>query len=244
MQKDTIFALKIENADLEEVDPVDLASLLSNFSKALGSKDVSFQSIKSGSIYIENKTLDVNSSQKISNLSRSVDSHSSAVKAIEKVLSKYPHWGSACLIVKHIDEDYECAKKLHVIDAPAKALYFSQPDTFRGRFLGVHEGLDATDHGSLLLDGGKKISFALSPELAKTMNHFFRSEALIEVSGQAKYAYFDYKNIILQSFFVESFSVVEEGNISEWIKDFVSAGTNGWSAFENPVKEWLKDRRA
>lgn len=245
MQKDIVFALKIEEADLDEIKLVDLASLLSDFSKALGKKDgVSFQSIHSGSIFMAAKTFESEKAEIIHNLSEAVRNRTSAIKGIEKTIEKYPNWGQASIVTKHINDEYSSAQRLHVINAPEKALSFTQKDRLRGRFLGVQEGLRSTDHCYLLLDNGKKQLCYVPPELSKQMNRLFRLDALIEVHGQAEYSYLDYKNIFLESFSVESFEVIENSSIAGWIKGFREAGSSGWSEMEDPVQQWLEERHA
>ena len=244
MIKDNILGLKINGAELEDMNPTDLGILLLSFSKILGGDDASFESIRSGCVLIEVKIFDRAVAEKQQRLLDAIRRNTSHYLTIQKLLNKNPSWQSIDFSLRKSGQPDDCATVIHTVIVSAPAITFSQRERKRGTVSRLLKGSDATDHASIITDDGHPIPFELSAPLAAKLANYFGTDVVVEVHGEAKYALADCGELTLEKFKVDHIEVIESSDISTWLHGFKNLGKSGWSQSENPIEQWLEDRLA
>lgn len=237
MNEETIFELKVTGVDLDKIKPSQLAILMQPFAKMLGEDNLAFSAIKAGSACIQLKTPVAYWENKIQNIKQSIAARSSEFRSIQDIANKHTDWNIDILS----GSQPEC---LYTFKPEPKGFLFSQAETIRGRLTRLVDGQDETDHIGLRLEDGRSISIACSSELSKKLSLQWKNNAILELHGQAKYRYIDFRRIELQSFEAQSFTILENLSMAQWIDDFIGDGQSGWSQFENPIEHWLQERHS
>lgn len=237
MKEDAIFALKVSGVELEQIKPSDLALLMQHFCKMLGDEHLSFDVIKTGSVFIQLKTPLVYAEEKTLNIQQAIASKSSSFKSLQQLANKHPDW------VMDILSDPEKNTSLYTFTPEAKKGFsFKQMEAIRGQLTRLVDGKDKKDSIGLTLESGEVIKVFCSDELSKALLAEFKNGSLLEIHGEAKYNYMNFNDIRLDEFEAHSFTVLEKMSMGSWLKGFIGDGQTGWSQIENPVEHWLQER--
>ena len=78
--------------------------------------------------------------------------------------------------------------------------------------------------------------------MVEILRNYIASEKIIEFSGTATYSESGDFQLYLEDFKVESFEILENDTVDDWVNDFVSFGRSGWEDLEDPYQA-LKDER-
>jgi hypothetical protein len=231
MKEDAIFALKISGVELASIKPSDLAQLMRYFCQMLGDEHLSFDVIKTGSVYIQLKTPLVYAEEKTLNIQQAIALKSSSFKSLQQLANKHTDW------VMDILSDSENDTSLYTFTPEAKKGFsFKQMDVIRGQLTRLVDGKDKKDSIGLTLESGKEVTIFCSNELSKALSTEFKNGSLIEIHGEAKYNYMNFNDIRLEEFEAHSFTVLEKMSMGSWLKGFIGDGQTGWSQIESPVE--------
>jgi hypothetical protein len=240
MKNEYTFSLYVSGIKLNEINPLDSAKLLESLCKMLGSKNLKWGDVKEGSadycVKFDYEYFD----EKVSNFNKSFNEQTGAYKTITEFLNKHPK-ASTLLRYKSADNDEYIS--LHNFERKEEGFIFTQQESIRGRVVGLKEGSDKTDHIQVQTIAGKNISVAISPALSIHLGNKWRTKHQLQFIGKAKYRYRSYDDLELIEFIADNIQEIEDGNILDWINEFKDAGDSGWNQFDDPIAEWLKERR-
>lgn len=233
------FALKISGLGLDEINPVDIASLLGSLCRLIGADNLQFDAIRPGSAYVQVRTEEDYYQDKLEKANQAILLENGPYKEIQKVVQKYKQASAEFIVKKPDDKDFTA---IHQFKEKEAAFVFSQHETIRGQVVHLWEGRDDTDHIHIQTDDGKHVKIAATPDLSQFFGSKWRTPHLIEVSGQAKYKYISFDEIILIEFRAEQVTPLPMESVRAWLDSFVDAGESGWSQFDDPVAHWLRER--
>ena len=233
------FSLYVSGIKLKEINPLDSAKLLESLCKMLGSKNLVWGDVKEGSADYCVKFDDQYFDEKVASFQKSVNDETGAYKTITDFLNKYPKASTLLRYKSSANDEYI---KLHEFKKKEDGFIFTQPESIRGRVIGLKEGSDKTDHIQVQTIAGNNVNVAISPSLSMNLGNKWRTQHQLQFIGKAKYRYRNYNDLELIEFTADNIQEVEDGNILEWINDFKDAGDSGWSKFDDPIEEWLKER--
>lgn len=246
------FVLKLTGIDLENLNPVDIADLLKDFSKLLGKDNLHFKNIRPGSAILELETPFEFYNEKVHQLEENISELDNSVENINKIMRKY---SSKFPLLKgkifacpdacnedSFEEIYEFDYKKPI---PTR---FEQDEILIGKLMKPAHGKDNTDHFTIKLANEKTVSVelpkTLSNELAPELKSLWLHENLVQFNGIARYELLGYEMKII-SFKAKSFDIIpNRQTASEWIEEFVSFGESGWQSLENPLETWLQERHS
>lgn len=233
------FSLYVSGIKLSEINPLESAKLLEALCKMLGSKHLKWGDIKESSADYAVKIDPQYFNEKVLNFNKSVTDQTGAYKTVTEFLDKHPQANTSLRYKSSANDEYV---ELYEFQRKNDGFIFTQQESIRCRMIGLHEGTDKTDHIRVETVSGKKISVALSPELAVTLGSKYRTNHQLQISGTAKYEYRSYKDIELLNFIADSIIVIEEGSLADWISNFKAAGDSGWDELDDPIDAWLRER--
>ncbi|WP_201616237.1 hypothetical protein [Psychrobacter urativorans] len=253
MTDKSTFVLKLSGIDLSDITAGDMARMLANFCKLLGSEELYLDSIYSGSAVAKVYTDRELYIPKLDKLNQSIAANHLALDEIQSVVRRYAKNFSGIdaniLASRTASNDDELEQIYHIDYRKAAAHVFEQNETFVGKLLKPAHGKDETDHFTILLANENRVSVEmnknLSFEIAPFLEALWRHESLIKFSGLAKYEHQDNYKIKLKCFNASSFKVIPNTMTAKlWMKEFVDMGESGWQKEEEPIKNWLKERHS
>lgn len=240
MKNKYTFSLYVSGVNLADINPLDSAKLLESLCKMIGAKNLEWGAVKEGSADYCVKVDYEYFEQKVANFQKSLNDQTGAYRSITEFLSKYPK-ASSSLRYKSADNDEYI--NIHDFERKDEGFVFTQSESIRGRVVGLKEGSDKTDHIQVQLITGKNVSVAISPTLSASLGNKWRTKHQLQFTGKAKYRYRSYNDLELMEFMADHIDEIEDGNILDWVNEFKSAGDSGWNEFDDPIAEWLKERR-
>lgn len=239
--KDSIFSLYVSGINLSDINPVDSAKLLEALCGLIGTSNLKWGDIKEGSaaydVRVEHQYVD----KKFEHFNESVLKQNTHYKAVVSFLDKYPKAKTNLKFKKSANDEHY--KDVYEFKKKENFFIFTQDDVIRGRVTGLREGVDSTDHIRVKLLDGHYVNVAILPQLSISLGQKWRTNHQLEFWGKAKYRYFSPEKIELLEFYAEKIVEVHEKNLTNWIDDFRSAGESDWNQFENPIEQWLKERK-
>ncbi len=248
--KKAFFVLKLTGIDLKEVNPVDLAELLKNFSKLIGNDKLEFESIYEGSAVLKIATPTKYGNDKLNNFYKNLTRKSA--REIEKIVNKYsgnhPKINAQALINTKSANDDDLESFYQFNHIPPCPEIIEEQESFRGKVTRLTDGKDNSDHVTIRLANDKTINVELNKELtAKLVKHIdtlWTTKSQIEFTGTARYEYIDMFDFTLKSFKATSFEIIEYQSANEWIDEFTQCGKSGWNDFQDPQKTWIEELRS
>lgn len=244
------FVLKLTGIDLENINPVDIADLLKDFSKLLGKDNLHFKEIRQGSAILELETPSEFYNEKVNELEENISEWDNSLENINKIMRKYSSsfpllQGKifACRVACN-EEIYE---EIYEFDyKKPTATRFEQDETLIGKLINPAQGKDSTDHFTIKLANEKTVSVQLpkilSNQLAPELESLWLHENLVQFNGIARYEMVGYEIKII-SFKAKSFDIIpNRQTATDWVDEFISFGESGWQSLDNPLETWLEER--
>src|SRR5690606_26180782 len=150
-------------------------------------------------------------------------------------------WGSAQIGVHREGESPKQMKVLRSIDTVVTPNKFKQNENLRGRIYKISAGKDSYYLGINFLNGFK-VNTKVTQNMVEILRNYIASEKIIEFSGIATYSDSGDFQLYLEDFKVESFEILENDTVDNWVDDFVGFGRSGWQDLDDPYQV-LKDER-
>lgn len=249
---ESTFVLKLTGIDLENINPVDIADLLKNFSKLLGKENLHFKSIRQGSAVLELEIPSELYNEKFQELEENISDLDNSLENINKIMRKYS--SSFPLLKGKIyanpiasnDDNFE---EVYEFDyTKPLPIRFDQHENLIGKLIKPAHGKDNTDHFTIQLGNDKTVSVEVSKELslalAPNLDTLWRFESLIEFIGIARYEILGY-DVKITSFKAKNFNIIPNTqSAEEWLDEFFSFGKSGWQSLDNPLETWLEERHS
>lgn len=231
-----VIALRLPDKKPSDLKYSEIIELLKQFSALTKGVDDKFGYIQEGSVYLG--TAPVTQSQYAVIQEQILNSKDGD---LDQFLRKHQDWGNAEIGVHREDESPLQMKVLRSIGGTLAPQKFKQNDCLRGRVAKISTGKDCYYLGISFLNG-YKVSSKIKEEMALVLRNYLVSSTIIEFSGVATYSYGSNFSLYLEDFKVESFAVLEDDTVDQWVDDFVSYGRSGWQDLDDPYKV-LEDER-
>lgn len=236
MSNKRVIALRLPDKKPTDLKFTEMAELFKQFANLLkGSKD-NFGYVEEGSIYLGSPPL--NSEEYKIAIEQVLNSDGGD---LDQYLSKHIDWGSAQIGVHREGESPKQMKVLRSIDTVVTPNKFKQNENLRGRIYKISAGKDSYYLGINFLNGFK-VNTKVTQNMVEVLRNYIASEKIIEFSGIATYSDSGDFQLYLEDFKVESFEILENDTVDNWVDDFVSFGRSGWQDLDDPYQV-LKDER-
>lgn len=236
MSDKLVIALRLPNKKPTDLKYSEIIELLKQFSTLTKGVEDKFGYIEEGSVYLGSAP--VTQSQYAVIQEQILNSKDGD---LDQFLRKHQDWGSADIGVHREGEPPQQMKVLRSIGKTNLPQKFKQNDRLRGRVAKISTGKDCYYLGISFLNGFK-VSTKINEDMALVLRNYLVSPSIIEFSGIATYSYASNFSLYLEEFKVESFEILEEDTIDQWIDDFVGFGRSGWQDLDDPYKV-LEDER-
>lgn len=245
LDDDLDFVLKIHDGHLHDLEISSIANLLSALSQIVGVKQASFNTIKEGSTTIAITVPSDCKSLAISNVMKDTVAKHRQIARIQKELGKYGfHHAEISYGTLNQDEIYEPKEILYVVPELESEETFKQEESLDGRLTRLQKGKDRSDHITIILNNGIEIPAECSKNLLKELLPYFDKNTNLRFEGEASYlSKSNSYQLTLKKYIINKFHVIEDVSLEEWIDDFRAQGTSNWSAHDDPIGEWLKERQ-
>lgn len=236
MSDKLVIALRLPDKKPSDLKYSEIIELLKQFSALTKGVEDKFGYIQEGSIYLG--TAPVTESQYSIIHEQILNSKDGD---LDHFLRKHQDWGNAQIGVHREGESPLQMKVLRSIGETLAPQKFKQNDRLRGRVAKISTGKGCYYLGISFLNG-YKASSKITESMAIILRNYLVSSTIIEFSGVATYSYGSSFNLYLEDFKVESFEILEDDTVEQWVDDFVNYGKSGWQDLDDPYKV-LEDER-
>lgn len=236
MSDKLVIALRLPDKKPTDLKFTEMAELFRQFAGLLkGSKD-NFGYIEEGSIYLGSPPL-------------SSEEYKVAIEQVlnsdggdlDQYLSKHIDWGNAQLGVHRDGESPKHMRILRSINSVSSPQKLKQSETLRGTITRIAVGKDILNIGIAFLNGFK-VSTKASSTMLESLRNCLGTDIQIDFTGIATYSYSDGFQLYLDDFKLDSFEILENDSIEEWINDFVGFGRSGWQDLDDPYQVLENER--
>ena len=236
MSEKLVVALRLPDKKPTDLKFSEMSELLKQFASLLkGAKD-NFGYIEEGSIYVGSPPLDAEEYKIVLDQITNSDGGD-----LDQYLNKHLNWGNAQIGVHREGESPKNMKILRSIQTVITPNKFKQNENLRGRIYKISAGKDSYSLGINFLNGFK-VNTKVTQNMVEVLRNYIASEKIIEFSGIATYSDSGDFQLYLEDFKVESFEILENDTVDNWVDDFVSFGRSGWQDLDDPYQV-LKDER-
>lgn len=239
------FVLKINEGHLKDLKISTISNLLSALGQIVGVDQATFKTIKEGSTTIAISVPNEMRQIVLSNISRETKSKNQQVAKIQKELKNYGY-SSAEFSVGRIEEN-----KPYIPDEIIFRVFkeeveeeFSQQEKIDGRLTRLQKGRDKSDHITIILSNGNEVPAECSKGLLKELHPYFDKDTFLRFEGSATYSIRENSlDLRLKKYKINNFIVIEDIGFQDWIDKFKAQGESDWLKCDDPIAEWLKERK-
>ncbi len=239
------FVLKIHDGHLHEVSASTIINLLSAFNQILGIKDAGFKTVKEGSITLALNVPNPLVMNAIANIQKATIKNNNQISRIQKELSKYGLTNADISYGAFNNDVYQIKEVLLKVPEHESENIFNQEETLDGCITRLQKGKDKSDHITIILNNGDEVPAECSHSMLEKIHPYFNTGISLRFKGVASYLTTSNNyELKLKKYVINSFLEVENIGIDDWIDNFRSKGASGWSKFDDPITEWLKERQS
>jgi len=236
MSNNIVIALRLPDVKPTDLSVSEVSELLKHLSSLLKNAEAKFKYIQNGSSYFGNT---INAAH-LADIKKSI--LLSEGGELDRYIGKHHTWGDAAIGFHDADADPKTMTIIRAISPIDKPNKFKQTDTLRGTVKKLIEGKDNTDHVGIAFLNGTTLSAKATESVASALKDYFRTDTIIEFTGEATYSHSSNFELTLEDFKIISFEALAIDSLNQWIDDFVGFGHSGWQDLNNPLETLKKER--